>query len=210
MLSGCIISRNMAFIESLLPVSAFVAILLFVAREIADFFRRRNADGRRVKAMKLILARECELNAYTVASLRTIISEVDTQERPNPGTKVTVGKGGDGEPFAKVTRIQGGDWHAYGIGKAHRDVLSKVLLDVATLDRNLFDVVEPVHDGLATLQHLRDSLLNESAGKDQLGDSLFIEGLADYALKELEKIDVALLTLYKYCTGDAVMKYRIR
>lgn len=195
---------------SVLPITALIAIFIFVCKEVLEFIRRRSGDQRKLQALKALLARECELNLWTIKNLRRIFSEVHTVENENPQISVEVLRTPSGRPFARVISDDEGTELHIGIPKAHRELMSKFLLDVATLDKKLFEVMEPAYDGLAELEHIHESLLNVRDAPEFIGSSGYLEGLAGYALDEIQNVENALSSLYMHCTGKALTKHRLR
>ena len=195
---------------SLIPFTALVAIAVFAVKETIEFFRRRSGDRRRIRALTALLARECELNYWTIKSLRRVFVEVATDENPDTAGSVTVEKKPSGRAYAKVMTEDGGLEAHYSIPHVHRELMSKFLLDIATLDEKLFDVMEPAYDALAEVEHVRESLLNASEAPEEIGEDGYMEGLAGYALDELRDAETALSALYKHCSGEVLTKHRLR
>lgn len=193
-----------------LPITAIVAIAIFAAKEVLEVVRRWKGDQRRLLALKTLLARECELNLWSVKTLRRIALEIDTTERPNPDTVVTIEKTNGGRPYALVLVENGQAGARYPIPRVHRDLMSKLLLEVATLDKALFQAMEPAYDALAELDHVREKLLGAPDAPEELGQTSYLEGLAGYALDEIKEAEDALALLYKHCTGDELTKHRLR
>lgn len=88
--------------------------------------------------------------------------------------------------------------------------MSKFILDIATLDKNLFEVMEPAYDGLAELEHIRESLINIEDVAAFMEPSSYLEGLADYSVNVIKEVEDALKGLYMHCTGKALTKHRLR
>jgi hypothetical protein len=195
---------------SLLPITALIAVLVFICKEALEFFRRRNGDQRKLHALKALLARECKLNFWSIRTLRRIFSEVHTEEHENPQIKVEGKRTPSGRPFARVVSDDEGTESHIGIPKVHRELMSKLLLDVATLDKALYEVMEPAYDGLAEVEHVCESLLNVQDAPEFIGQEGYLEGLAGYALDELKTAESALASLYKHCTGKPLTEHRLR
>lgn len=195
---------------TLVPITALVAVLVFIFKEIFEYVRRRSGDRRKMRALTALLARECELNYWTVKALRTIFSEVHTTENPNPQTKVTVERTRSGRPYANIVFDESRTETHAPIPVVHRELMSKFLLDVAMLDRKLFEAMEPAYDSLATVEHVRESLVNVQDAPQYIGEEGFLEGLAGYALNELRDAEAALGVLYQHCTGSELKKHRLR
>lgn len=195
---------------NLLPITAAVAIGVFIAREVLEFLRRRAADVRKVRALKALLARECELNLWTIKSLRSIFSEVHSSERPKPGNRVTIEKTASGQPYARVfSALEEAESHQR-IPSAHRELMTKFLLEIATVDRRLFEVMEPAYDSIGELEHVRESLVNVSDAPEDIGEDGYLEGLASYGLRRLTETEAALGALYRHCTGAELTTHRLR
>ncbi len=200
----------MSNLLSLLPLTALVAILVFACKEILEYFRRRNGDQRKLHALKVLLARECELNLWSTKTLRRIFSEVNTGENENPQIRVEIQKTTSGRPFARVVSDDEGTESHISVPNVHRELMSKFLLEVAILDKKLFETMEPAYDRLAELEHIRESLLIVQDAPEFMGQDGYIEGLASYSVDKIQKAEDALGVLYKHCTGKALTKHRLR
>lgn len=195
---------------SVLPITAVVAVVVFIIKEVLEYFRRRGADKRKIAALIALLARECELNYWTIKSLRRIVAEISTEESPNPQFRLTIERKSSGRPYAKVVSEDGKIESHSGIPKVHRELMSKFLLDIATLDKKLFEVMEPAYDALADLEHVRETLVNIDDEVGLIPRDDFLSGFAGYAVVELKDAEVALGALYKYCTNKPLTQHRLR
>lgn len=195
---------------TLLPITAIVAVIVFLFREMLEHFRRKSSDQRKVKSLTRLLARECELNLWTIKSLRRIVSEVHRDEKPNLGVTVSVQRTTSGRPFAQISSDDGGLISQIPIPRVHRELMSKFLLDVATLDQALFEVMEPAYDSVGELEHVSESLVNIHDAPEDIGLESFLEGFAGYAINELNEIESNLGKLYMHCTGKKLEQHRLR
>ncbi|WP_158080984.1 hypothetical protein [Pelomonas sp. KK5] len=195
---------------SLLPATAVVAVLLFIARETLEYFRRRGADKRKVSALTHLLARECELNYWAIKALRYIAIQIPTDENPGEGMQVTIERKPSGRSYARIVSADGGTESHHPVPRVHRELMSKFLLDVATIDRELFVVMEPAYDALSHLEHVRESFVNAPEASDFIGQDGYLEGLAGFALDELLKAEDKIGRLYRHCTGNELTKHRVR
>lgn len=188
-----------------LPVTAVVAILLFVGKEALEFIRRVQGDRRKRRALKDLLARECELNLWVVTSLRRIFDRLRASAEPGARLKVAVSHRAGGRPYARFFSETGGLDTQVGIPRPHRELMSRFLLDVATLDRDLFDHVEPAYEALARLEHLRETLVNADEEAALVGEDQDLGALARHALVQLSRAEAALGALYRHCTGQPLV-----
>jgi hypothetical protein len=49
-----------------LSASVLTAIVIFILRELSEITRRKTSTGRQIEAYKIVLKRQCELNAWAV------------------------------------------------------------------------------------------------------------------------------------------------
>jgi len=200
----------MNFIASIFPATAVVAVLLFITRETLEFFRRRAADKRKANALTHLLARECELNYWTVKALRYIIQQIPCSEHPDANGTVSIERKPSGRVYARVVSEDEGSESHHPIPKVHRDLMSKFLLDIATLDSSLFKLMEPAYDALSSLEHIRENLINAPEAPDYIGQDGYLEGFAGFATETLCDVEQKLGVLYQHCTGKKLTSHRLR
>jgi len=195
---------------SIIPITALVAIVIFVAKEVIESFRRYGADRRKVQALRTLLARECELNLWTIKLLRGIVLPFSTPDDPSTPKALSVGVTGGGVPYAKISSEDGTYVAQMGVPPVHRELMSKFLLDIATLDKLLFSFTEPAYDELAEVEHVRESLLNINDRPEQIPAREFVLGFSQYAVDVLQKAERRLGALYVHCTGKPLEQHRLR
>lgn len=193
-----------------LPATVVAAVLLFIAKEVIEAVRRYRADARKVQALKALLARECELNLWPIKSLRDIFKNVPKLDDENPEILVTIEQRPSGRAIARIRSYDGGSGSTRTVPDVHRDLMSKHIFEVAALDRKLFEVFEPAYDSLATLEHVRESLVHIHESEEEADNPDLLRGLADYGLGELKKVEAALGALYLHCTGKNLETHRLR
>lgn len=188
------------------------AVGIFAFREILEWLRRRSARKNRLKALKAIIARECELNNYTTSVLlhdmKTMRAnfELDDDDPYKYDYRVVFRRDGS----AILERTLGGEWSGSGpIPKVHSAIISAKLMDVAELDFELYALAEAALSGLAELEHVRMSLISGVLKEDENMPDM-IEGLPDYAIREIEDAASALKELYRACTGRPLTDRRLR
>ena len=92
----------------------------------------------------------------------------------------------------------------------HREILGKYLLDIATLDKEFFDLAEQAYDALAEVQHIQDHIRERENKMEFIELDDYDIGLGEYSLVELNDAKVSLDKLYQYCTGDELTNHRLR
>ena len=120
------------FGQELVPVLAIVALLIFVALELRGWRRRRAAEQRKIEAIKLILARECELNWGPVSSVAEVFKQAPLIAQA--------------EKLAHMPPL-------------HRSLIAGLLFESASLQELLYARVSSAHDALSEVERIRDSLI---------------------------------------------------
>lgn len=167
--------------------------------------RQAQALSRRSEAYKSLLARECELNLWTIKRLSETFNEISSGI---DGAKFDVAEQPEMPPRFEMTDKEG-DTSSWSIPKIHVKHMSEAVLDLATDHKELFALVQAALDALADLDHARAQLLSAPTQTIMDGAS-FLDGLADYGQRECADAREALDPLYLYCTGNALTKHRLR
>ena len=208
----------------ILPATVLAAIVIFLAREILELLRRRSSEKRRVQAIKTLLAREIEQNNWAIKSLKnilaaissTVIEEVEEEieesdhsvERFEGKAEVVLDKLGS---YRFRLRYKNGSLLSSVMLPAIRTAeLTKVMLEVATLDRRLFEKLEKAYDATSELAHVRDLLITH-VNNDEPETEGWLGPFVHYAEAELATIHAELTELYAACTHKKVLEdHRLR
>jgi hypothetical protein len=197
----------LSWANSLLPITATVAVGLFIVREMLESLRRRRADKRRLSAIKVLLAREIELNYWAIKSYRAALDAIANALVQVPPGIVTITSLplGDTYRIEREGRLELGG----GIAKTTAETMSKHLLDVATLNRTLYHKLESSLDAAAELKHVRDSLITYVSHKDSEFPDL-LSGFVIYGRSVLAEIEPKFSDLYRACTNNVLEEHRLR
>lgn len=193
--------------STFLPVTVVVAILLFALKECFELVRRYQSESRTKKALRALLAFECERNHFTIKNLRGILEVVRMWNGHDPfSIKISLKISRDNEvTFHQLTYDDGAGSQSV-VRTTHRDFMSKQLLTVATLDADLYKALQPALDAVNEMEHVRQSLIAHMEDPERT----HLAGFAEYALEELDVAYNKLNTLYVTCTGKKLESYRIR
>lgn len=197
-------------LSNLVPITAVVAVTIFLSKEVLEGRRRRQADSRKIDAIKRLLARDCELNAWTIKSLVQIYQKTQSEINEEYGYIYSVVREPSGKHIFKTDYPDGDPSGATPIPPVYRETISKHLLDIATLNEEFLHVAEAAYDALAEVQHVRDYLLGIEPNSPNSLDREIDMGLAEYALEELRDAKAPLDALYLFCTGKELTKHRLR
>ncbi len=192
----------MEWLPSLLPVTVVAAITLFVLKEVLEFIKRWRADRRRSHAFRTLLARECEVNHWAHWRLEGTLREIHEDEERGVKADYVATELPGGDALWRRTR-PGGEYSGGGLPDARTDLMSKLMVDVATLDKKLFVPLEAAYDSLITMRHIRASLIRFVSSEDE-EDQMHLQGFPEYGLGELEGVKEDLDRLYRECTGRSL------
>lgn len=192
-----------------LPATAIVAVLVFATREILEWRRRSAADARKLRALKKVLARECELNYWQIDKLNEVLTgmrEVDIQE---DAARVSFAESASGGFVVTITSRDGNGWGGMLQG-VQKDVLLKHLVEIAALSEQLSLLCECALDALAEAEHVFSSLVYGPEAHFPSTRENYFDGLIDYGLEELRKSSSAVKELYFSCTGLELTRGKLR
>jgi hypothetical protein len=192
---------------SILPVTVVAAVTLFALKEIIEGIRRYRGDRRKTKALRMLLARECELNHWTIKSIRHIVETIRDESEDGAEFEFIFPK--SGKVLFRVKHPDSEYKSGSALAATHREVMDKNLLEVATLDKKLYSALQPAYDAVAELEHVRQSLIYFVDPEDDK-DKMHLDGFTDYALSELQDVFSKLVVLYKECTGEDLETHRLR
>src|SRR6185295_8692415 len=157
------VSSLIQWTGGLLPAAAVAAIVLFMIRELLEWIRRRTAHSRQIGALKKLLARECELNLWTMNSLKHALESADGAIRADPPRRVTINKAPSGHERWREFDDQGDIWGGGPLPMVRRNSMEGAALRIAELDGKLFSALELGLEATAELDHLRGSLIDYTA-----------------------------------------------
>jgi hypothetical protein len=123
---------------SLLPITITVAsaIVLFIIKEVLDFIKIRRSDGRKKVAIRTLIAKECEINYDITRVFDDILRHINVWISSND-IEVKVENLVDGRKNLIISIER--RYFSYIMSKSHKSILEKNLLDIAVLDKNLFE-----------------------------------------------------------------------
>lgn len=200
---------DLSSISAILPITAIVAILIFFGRECLDWRRRVASDGRKVIALKRVLARECELNYSATTNLVEALGYLRNAGVDGDASIIQMHVDPAGGFILAVSADDGGGY-ATVLKSMQRDFLLKHLVDIAALDEILYSKCAAALDGLAEAEHVYQSLVHGPSVHFPSKPEDYYDGLIDYGLGELEDSNKSLKDLYFVCTGTSLTQGRIR
>lgn len=189
---------------TLIPASAFVAICLFILRELLDWRRKSKARKNEFRALKKLFARECQLAWNIKEQIKTLCEKFAPYEaKPMHEcpldlsiTKTTAGK-----TRYTVTENDVPRWGGT-LSQPSVATFTKHLYDVSKIDSVFYENINLAYTAVIELKHFYESLVDNKDTSHLIGLDNVMYGFSGYALKEIIWIERELKALYQYCTGE--------
>jgi hypothetical protein len=184
-------------------ISIFVAVVLFIAKEVIDTIRKYNASLRKKNAIKVLLSEEIELNHWTWLKVRDLIETVKSE--PTTTQFLITSSASGTERFEYIREDNGG---GQGFPPVYEELINKLIIEIAELDKEFYIAAIDYTKALAELNHLRagayDFIHETQQGRH------YTEGFASYASDELPEIYDSMEAFYKVCGHSKLDKHRLR
>lgn len=203
---------NLLTSGTLIPASAFVAISLFIIREILDCCRKAKAKNNEILALKRIFARECQLAWYINSRIKEICEQFQPFESGNSRDcpyEFSVSKTAAGKSRYLVSE-NGSPRKAGILNEPQLTPFSKHLYDASKLDETFYEKINSGYQAVIELKHFYESLVDNDDMAELTGTGTILFGFAGYALEEMEWIEHNLRDLYKYCTEKELSEGLLR
>ena len=194
-------------LQQFAPVTVVSAIVLFVAKEITEAIRRYKARARKAGAIRTLLIEEMELNNWSMNLLRRILKDIESRPEIDPDVEFFVRADASGKLHFRHRNSDGSSGGSV-IPDIHREYFDKYLLELAEVNKRLFEEARKGYEKLSELAHVRSSLIANLAEKDP--DEKHLDGFPSYALPVIDDVEQRMSNLYIYCSGRPFEKARLR
>lgn len=198
---------------ALLPVTALVAVLLFVAREILEGKRRKDSNSRKKRAISRLMAYDIERNYWALKSTRMCLETIAAQiAKPDGVENLSIRIGSNGEKYFESEEPDGAT-SSSPIRKVFIGSLTSNLLNLADLDERQFEATLDAIDAINELNHVIDSMvinLSDDLPNGLDRSSSFMESFVEFAERELNDCEDAFKKFYQIVTGNALDSHRVR
>jgi len=190
--------------SNIFPITVVIAIVLFVAKEILETIKKWNERKRRIRAMKLLFAEELELNHWVWKSMQTLILGIKGEL---PGAKFQIKESRSGAERFECIRPGRSAW-GQGFPPVQDERYHKLVVDVASMDKEFYSLVSCCYKAIADLKHFRNGIY--SYVDDEGDETEHREGFLSYVESGLPQVYKSMNELYKYCTGNELESCRLR
>ena len=198
--------------QSFLPITALVAIILFAVKEIVEYVKKTRGNHRKIQAIKEILSEELERNLWTYKIMeRTVKESMEILENcRNPAFGIRRTATGEIRFWRKYDENEELEGSGHPLPEVKQDKYESVVLELAQLDSGLFNSARIAYDSLKELGHIRKSLIETLDGPENDGKGGIWEGFLTYARRELKDIYDAMNELYTLMKGQPLDRPRLR
>ena len=198
-------------LQSLFPITVYVAFILFIVKELIEFVKKTRGEHRRIQAIKEILSEELQRNLWAHKVLeRTVKDSIKfLEEFDNP--EFGINRTSTGEiRFWEKAGEDGMAESSHPLPEVRQERYESIVLELAQLDKVLFNSARTAYDSIKELAHVRKSLIEilteraQSKGEDLWG------GFLGYAKDELKDIYTSMNDFYISIKGKSLTKHRLR
>jgi hypothetical protein len=198
-------------LQSLFPITAYVAFILFLLKELVEFVKKTSGEHRKIQAIKEILSEELERNLWAYKVLeRTVKDSIKIlEEFHNPEfgiNRTTTGEILFWEKFDENKNSES----SHPLPEVKHEKYESIVLELAQLDKMLFNSARIAYDSIKELAHVRKSLIEilEDTEKSKVED--LWSGFLGYAESELKNIYKSMNDFYISIKGKPLTKHRLR
>lgn len=195
-------------LQTVIPITAFIAILLFIFREIIDLIKKYKSKNTEIRTYKKLIARELEENLWTYKVVFKTIKQVKEHldEFPNPDFSLIYTH--DDRVLFRVRRMGEGTelTGGHSLVGTKLSVFDRIIIELARSDDTFFDVIQGAYDAILDLESLRNSLIGYIQKEDPVNIKS-IEGWFVYALEQEQKILKKMDAAYKTCTNKQLTEH---
>lgn len=192
--------------QNILPITVIVAVVLFIAREVLDAYKKNRSNKRQKVAIKRIISIEIEKNNFFLKRVMSIIKEMRTACLKGHTIKITH----DSNENPRINFEENEEqYSSMPIPRVTDNAINQSIMNIALVDKDLFEDALCALDALAELKHIRDSII-ETVSMSAISGTNFIDGFTEYAEEELDDAKESLEKLYKHCTGKELEITRVR
>ncbi len=189
-----------------LPVAVYVALGLFVLKEILEFLRNRKSKSKRLSVYKKILSYECERNNWAIKSIKHIAVSVERRVGAYRIENTSSGR----QRFVTIGSEDGDDTGSSILAEVHTSKMEELILEVGIIDEKLAGYVYEALDAVLELKHVRDSIVEYETAENGLEHDIFYEDFWEYVQNEVEDSFKQLSDLYFQCAGKLLEGHRLR
>lgn len=200
-------------ISMFVPVTVISAVALFIVKELVEVVRRFRADRRRIMAMKMLLAEEIEQNHWTYNILKRTLQVIGDilRDYPNPSFRIVRTQSGrELFRYRHDAEDDAGFESGHPLPAVRQEQYERLVLDIASMDKQLFSLARTAYDAIKEMEHVRSSLVDMLDRVDPEISDGFFESFLAYADDELNDTYEEMKPFYFHIAGKELTENRMR
>ncbi len=188
-------NKSASILSDFIPITAAIAILLFIAREIFDLIKKRRQENNKRKAISFLLAEELKINYWSHVSLFRAYKQLAEliEQYPDAVYRVRTTRF-DKDIFEYKEEPDDEFWSGHPIPKFINDKYKSLLPSLAELDIDCANILEKTYEQVAELEHFRQTLVLFLANEDDEGE-VFHEMTKSFFIQKFTEEDDFYKTL---------------
>jgi len=195
---------NILALNNLLPLTVISAVSLFIIKEIIEITKKYTAKTRQIKAIKIIIANELELNSQALRQLYSTLNTVKELLSEFDKAKFNIITTYDQLERFRYKMFPDTDnfYSGWSLPKFNIKRTEDLILTIAILDSTLLTKVQETLEEIKTANQIRSNLIDAVINEDSfLDDDDLKEGFYTYAIDVKEDIEKSMNKLYWICTN---------
>ncbi len=201
---GCIVKT----LESAIPITALIAISLFIVREILDLIKSKRKSARSKRALKMLLSYELELNFWSLKHFFNLIKNLSEYEALNEIT-LEIKKGIETNYTVKITEKRTDAFSGQAVPPFHFDRFEKLILSIGELGNASYEKLQKAYSCLNELDDYRIQALNLFGNTEWMDNPDLTFSFLSRKSREYEQYYQSLNSAYKALTGNELSKHRL-
>lgn len=192
------------FITKSIPLTASIAIGLFLLKQAFDFISKIRADRSKIRALFFIFQRELEINYFCLENLFTLVRTIKdaTEEYPKAQMRLLITP--DGSEHFRIKYPYGKNECGQSIKPFSFEAYAKYAVNLAELKPKVYTAIELAYREFYALEQDRRTisafLSNKEPVHDHSATRTFIFHLAD----QEDKYKAAVHKAYRLLAGPTI------
>lgn len=198
---------------NLLPISVIAAIILFITKEIFEFFKKIKANKSKVRAISYLLSEEMKLNHWSLKKLfegcRTL--SYLFEKHPKALFRVRQTRFGT-DHFEFKEDSSGSAWSGHTLPVFCLNQFNNLLPSLAELNFKLAKKVQDSYEEILELEHYRRTIIifvNNEMHEEEVFRDMTKHFISDFAKEEKDYFS-SLEKGYKALTGNQLKEFKLR
>jgi len=164
---------NILALNNLLPLTVISAVILFIIKEIIEITKKYTAKTRQIKAIKIIIANELELNSQALRQLYSTLNTVKELLSEFDKAKFNIITTYDQLERFRYKMFPDTDnfYSGWSLPKFNIKRTEDLILTIAILDSTLLTEVQKTLEEIKIANHIRSNLIDAVINEDSFLDN---------------------------------------